>query len=137
MREETNIWQQQMIVARTRTRERHWHWSCFPPTGAPGCGVGSSGYWRQGPQCTRGRRDERRERRRGERLTARLSVTWKYDTLDMNTTGEVHEREVGLLWVDLQRMALLRQHQYHHATIDRSISLPHVTVLLSRLVIIS
>jgi hypothetical protein len=64
-------------------------------------------------------------------------VTWKYDTLDMNTTGEVHEREVGLLWVDLQRMALLRQHQYHHATIDRSISLPHVTVLLSRLVIIS
>jgi hypothetical protein len=61
MREETNIWQQQMIIARTRTRERHWE-ELFPSNWRAWLRSGVSGYWRQGPQCARGRRQ------RGERV---------------------------------------------------------------------
>jgi len=51
MREETNIWQQQMIVARTRTRERHYWEELFPSNWRAWLRSGVSGYWRQGPQC--------------------------------------------------------------------------------------
>jgi hypothetical protein len=76
MREETNIWQQQMIIARTRTRERHWEELCFLPTGAPGCGVGFRVIGGRGPNVLEGG-----DREECERLTngqAEHDMTWKH-----------------------------------------------------------
>ena len=86
---------------------------------------GVSGYWRQGPQCAKEERGEERGAR-VRRLTARLSMTWKGDTLDMNGYSNENGTRgldcTALRCIALQSIATtLPRCEYHLATNSSSI----------------